>query len=117
ETLLHLDDLLLLHVEPLREKLRAGREAFRFELVLLLLQIKEELPLRLRRAELYQAPIVHDVTNDVRADPPYGVRREAHAAVRIEVLHRLHEADVALLDEIEERAERPLVLARDHDDE
>ena len=92
----------------------SGGEALGLEPVLLLLQVEEELALRLRRADLHHPPVVHHVADDVGADPPDGVRREADAAVGIELLHRLHEADVALLDQVEQVAEGALVLARDH---
>src|SRR6185295_8267077 len=61
EPLLHLDDLALLHVEPLREELRPGDETLRLEPILLLLEIEEELPLRLGGTELHHAPVVHDI--------------------------------------------------------
>ena len=62
-------------------------------------------------------PVVHDVADDVGADPPHRVRREAHAAVRVEVLDRLEQPDVALLHEVEQVVDGALVLARDHHDE
>ena len=70
------------------------------ELGALLSQVEEELALRLRRPELHEAPVVQDEPQDVRADPPGGVRRELHAAVRVVALHGLHQADVPLLDEV-----------------
>src|ERR1051325_1881033 len=114
EPLLHLDDFALFDVEALGEELGARREALGLESFLFLLQIEEELALRLRRADLDHAPVVNEVPDDIGANPPDGIRRKADAAVRIEVLHRLHQADIALLDEIEEIAKRALILARDH---
>ena len=52
---------------------------------------------------------------DVRADPPRRVRRQLHAAIGIVLLHRLHEADVALLHQVEQVAVRAPVLVRDLD--
>src|SRR5262249_27381975 len=43
ETLLHLDDLGLLHAEALGDELRLGREALALEALLLLLEVEEEL--------------------------------------------------------------------------
>src|SRR6059036_3543591 len=117
EALLHLDHLLLAHVETLSDQLRAGREALALEPLALLGEVEEELALRLRGADLHQAPVVHDVADDVGADPPHRVGREADAAVGVEVLDRLEETDVALLDEVEQVVEGALVLARDHHDQ
>src|SRR5881396_2590237 len=117
EALLHLDHLLLAHVEALGDQLRTGREALALEPLALLGEVEEELALRLRGADLHQAPVVHDVADDVGADPPHRVGGEADAAVGVEVLDRLEEADVPLLDEVEEIVEGALVLARDHHDQ
>src|SRR2546425_2966591 len=117
EPLLHLDDFLLLHVQALRDELRRWREAFALEPVALLLEIEEELALRLRGADLHQPPVVDDVPDDVGADPPDRVGRKADSAVGVEVLDRLEEPDVPLLDQVEEIVEGALVLARDHHDQ
>src|SRR5438034_467176 len=105
EALLHLDHFLLAHVEALGDELRAGREALALEPLALLGEVEEELALRLRGADLHQAPVVHDVADDVGADPPHRVGGEADAAVGVEVLDRLEQADVPLLDEVEEVVE------------
>src|SRR5690606_6094036 len=61
--------------------------------------------------------LVRGGARDRLADPPRGVGRELVAAAVVELLDRAHEADVALLDEVQER-EAPLhVLLRDRDDE
>src|SRR5437867_3343697 len=117
EALLHLDHLLLAHVEALGDQLWTGREALALESLALLGEVEEELALRLRGADLHQAPVVHDVADNVGADPPHRVGREADAAVGVEVLDRLEQTDVPLLDQIEEVVEGALVLARDHHDE
>jgi hypothetical protein len=83
------------------------------EALLLLVEVEEELALRLRGAELHQAPVVDDEPQDVRADPPRRVGRELHPAVRVVALHRLHEADVALLHEVHEVAVGAAVLVGD----
>jgi hypothetical protein len=48
------------------------------------------------------APLVGQGTADRVADPPAGVGREAVAALMVETLDRLHEADVALLNEVDQ---------------
>src|SRR5438105_380754 len=50
-------------------------------------------------------------------NPPGRVRREAVSAGVIEALDGLHEADVALLDEIDERQPAAVVTASDRNDE
>ncbi len=49
------------------------------------------------------ARLVHDRALDVLPDPPGGVSREAKAALRVELVERVHEAEVAFLHEVEER--------------
>ena len=48
------------------------------------------------------ARLVGDRAGDGLADPPGGVGRELVAAAVFELVHRLHQADVAFLDEVEE---------------
>src|SRR5512133_1812535 len=61
--------------------------------------------------------LVGDGAGDRLADPPRRVRRELVAALVLELVHRLHEADVALLDEVQELQAAVRVLLRDRDDE
>jgi hypothetical protein len=49
-----------------------------------------------------RARLVGDGAGDRLADPPRGVGRELVAAAVLELVDRLHQADVALLDEVEE---------------
>ena len=60
---------------------------------------------------------VGDAAGDRLADPPRGVRGELEALAPVELLDRVHQAEVALLDEVEERQARGLVLLGDRDDE
>src|SRR5207342_2298760 len=60
---------------------------------------------------------VGDRSADRLADPPGRIGRELEAAPVIELLDRPHEADVALLDEVEDADPARLVAARDRDDE
>ena len=48
------------------------------------------------------ARLVGDRTRDRLADPPGGIGRELVAAAIFELVHRLHQADVAFLDQVEE---------------
>jgi hypothetical protein len=50
--------------------------------------------------ELHQRPGLQDVVLDVGPDPPDGVGDEADALVGVELLYRLHQPDVPLLDEV-----------------
>jgi hypothetical protein len=58
------------------------------------------------------ARLVGERARDGLADPPRGVRREACPAIGIEFLHRVQEAEIALLDEIEERQAAVAVAPR-----
>src|SRR5262249_23126180 len=60
-------------------------------------QIAHRLPLGFTPANL--AAVVLEVPRDVRADPPHRVSREANVLLGVEVLDRLHQANVALLDQ------------------
>src|SRR5512133_2305740 len=63
--------------------------------------------------------LVGDRARDRLSDPPRRVGRELVAALVLELVHRLHQADVALLDEVEElqAAVRVLLGDRDHEAE
>ena len=54
------------------------------ELLALLPQIKEQLALGLRRADLHEPPVVEDELEDVGADPERRVARELDAAIGVE---------------------------------
>ncbi len=55
--------------------------------------------------------------SDCLANPPGGVRGELEALAPVELFNGVHEAEVALLDQVEERQTRGLVLFRDRHDE
>src|SRR5512133_339855 len=63
------------------------------------------------------APRLLEVLADVGADPPDGVRGEAGAGVRVELLGRAHQADVPLLDHVVEADGPAPLLAGDGHDE
>src|SRR5829696_3572377 len=58
------------------------------------------------------APGVGDAALDRLADPPRGVRGELEPLAPVELLDRVDEAEVALLDEVEQREAGRLVLLR-----
>ena len=61
------------------------------------------------------ARLVGDRARDRLADPPRGVGRELVAAAVFELVHRLHQADVAFLDQVEELQAAVGVLLGDRD--
>src|SRR5262245_57139647 len=61
--------------------------------------------------------LVGNGAGDRLADPPRGVGRELVAAAILELVHGLHQANVAFLNEIEELQPAIRVLLRDGDDE
>ena len=68
-------------------------------------------------AAAHLAAVVLQVAGDVRADPPDRVGGEADVLLRVEVLDRLHQTDVALLDEVVQpgAAVGELLGDRDHE--
>ena len=64
-----------------------------------------------------RAPGVGDAARDRLADPPCGVRGELEALAPVELLDGVHQAEVALLDEIEQGQSRRLVLLGDRHDQ
>ena len=135
-----LDDVAELGVAVLAERLgqaqRLGAEAQRLdELVLGHLALDAELLDRRRAAELElearlglldaregvagvhresdRPPGVRDASGDRLTDPPRGVGRELEPLAPVELLDRVHEPEVALLDEVQQREARGLVLLRD----
>ena len=63
-----------------------------------------------------RACLIDDRPGDALADPPGGVGRELVASLVVELVDGLHEADVALLDQIEERHVVVQVSLRDGHD-
>src|SRR5262249_34006242 len=64
-----------------------------------------------------RAGLVGDGARDRLANPPCRVRRELVAAAVLELVDRLHQADVALLDQIQELQAAVGVLLGDRDDQ
>ena len=61
------------------------------------------------------ARLVHDGALDALADPPGGVGRETEAALRIELLQRVNQPEVAFLDQVQQlQAATDVVLGDIH---
>ena len=60
-----------------------------------------------------RASLLRQRPRDRLADPPRGVGRELEAELVVELLHRADQAEVALLDQVEQRHARLRVVARD----
>ena len=80
-------------------------------------QVEEQLALRLGGGDLHQPPVAQHVLVDLGADPVHGERHQAHADVRVEALHGLHQADVAFLNQVADRQAVAAVAAGDVHDE
>ncbi len=113
----HVRHFLLLDAEPPGDFGRRRLDAHGREPRFFLVEVEEELALCLRRAELHEAPVVEDESQNVGADPPGRIRRELDAAIRVVALDRLHEADVALLHEVHDVLVGAPVLVGDLDHE
>ena len=61
--------------------------------------------------------LIHDRALDRLADPPRRVGREAEAALGVELVERVDEAEVAFLDQVGQREPAVGVVLRDADDE
>ena len=66
-------------------------------------QVEEQLLLRSGGAHLHQAPRTQDILLDARLDPPHRIGREAEAAIGLELLDALHQADIAFGNEVGHR--------------
>src|SRR5690606_27916757 len=63
-------------------------------------QVEEQLALGLGGSHLDDAPVAQDEFVDLGADPVHGEGHQAHTHFRVEALDRLHQADVAFLDQV-----------------
>ena len=82
------------------EQLRGSLDALGFQSFLFLAQVGKEFPLGLGRSDFDELPVVHYKLHYVGLDPKRCIVRKFVSPVRIEFLCRLHQSDVALLDEI-----------------
>jgi hypothetical protein len=83
------------------------------DLVLHPAQVEEELLLSRGGAHLDERPAAQDEFLDRCADPPHRVGREAEAAIGLELLHALHQADIALRDQLADRQAVAAIAHRD----
>jgi hypothetical protein len=65
-------------------------------------EVEEQLLLRCGGADFDQAPAAQDEFLHRRLDPPHRIGREAEAAIGIEFLHALHQADIAFGNQLAE---------------
>jgi hypothetical protein len=62
------------------------------------------------------AALIREDVQQRLADPPDGVADEFHVACRVETARRLHQVEIALVDEVEERHPRPRQRFAAHDE-
>src|SRR3974390_1821150 len=121
ETAVHVDHILLGHAEALGDDLHliGAQIAFleRRDLALRFAQVEEELLLVRRGAHLHQRPRAQDVCLYRCLDPPHGVGCETEALFGPEALDRLHQADIALRDDLGNRQAVPAIAPGDFTDE
>ena len=100
QPLVHLDDVALPYVQSVGEQFRVRRESLPFELGLLFFEIVEQLPLVLGRPDFDQSIGVQEIAENVGPRPPGGIGVKADVLRRVELLDRLHQADVAFLNQV-----------------
>ena len=104
ETAVHVDHVLVGHAETLGNQLDlVGVQIAlvqRRDLALCLAQVEEQFLLVRGGAHLYERPGTQDVLLYRSLDPPHGIGGETEALVGLEPLHRLHQADIALRDDL-----------------
>ncbi len=119
QTGFHLDHFFLLDAQAgcHLTGLAAGQRIDAFVIGLQAAQIEEQLALGFGRGDLDQAPVLEDVLVDFGLDPVHGERHQANATRRIEAFDRLHQADVAFLDQVGMRQAIAEVTTGDGNDE
>ena len=107
--LLHLNDFFTLDVQRFRHmadlvvaQCVAMRGHIGIVLVTLLhrTQVKKQLALRLGRGNFHHAPVFQDVLMHLSLDPVQRIAHQPHALIRIKTLDGLHQANVALLNQV-----------------
>ena len=79
-------------------------------------QVEEQLALRLGRGDLDDAPVLEDEFVNLGLDPVHREADQTHPDFRIVALDRLHQADIAFLDQVGELQAVTEITARDvHD--
>src|SRR3546814_15403938 len=79
--------------------------------------VEEQLLLRRGGAHFDEAPRAQDEFLDRGADPPHRIGGKAKAALGVELLHALHQADIALADQLADRQAVAAIAHRDLGDE
>jgi hypothetical protein len=95
----HLDHFLALHVQLPRNRIRLVRRE-RGEAGFHAAQVEEQLALRLGSGDLDDAPVTQDKLMNLRPDPVDRERHQTHSSIRVKPPDRLHQADIALLDQV-----------------
>ena len=113
----NLVQVLLVDVELGGEQLGRDVDARGEQFLPLLLEPEEQLAPRARVADVDEARVRHQEAEHVGADPVGGVGAEARPQLRLPALDRLHEADAALLEQVQDVGPRAAVLVGDRDDE
>lgn len=65
--------------------------------------------------QAYRARLIHDRALDALPDPPRGIRRKPETTRGIEFFDSVHQAEIALLDQIEQRHATIQITLRDTD--
>ena len=119
--LLHLDDFLALDIQGAGHRIdlvRGERVAVGchvgvvFEALLHGAQIEKQLALRLGRGHLDHTPVLQNIFVYLGLDPVHRIAHQTHVLVRVKALDRLHETNVAFLNQIAVRQSITEVLAR-----
>ncbi len=101
EPIFHFDDVFLGDIESFGDKFGLDFEALALQACALLVELEEKLARSSGRSQANAAHVVEDVLEDIGADPINCVRRQLYALVGVIALHRFHQADIALLDEVQ----------------
>ncbi|MPN07587.1 hypothetical protein SDC9_154858 [bioreactor metagenome] len=130
QTGFHLDDFLALDVELCSNRINfvrsqgfaqgqlfVGHGGIGLQVMLHRAQIEEQLALGLGRRDLDHAPVLQDIFVNFRLDPVHGVADQTHALIGIEAFDSLHQAHIALLNQVAVRQAIAQVLARDGDNQ
>ena len=102
EAEVHFDDVAFFDFEVFGEPFGGGFDALGEELFAGAVEVVIKFALGLGGADLHESVVIHEVFEDVGADPPLGVAREADLAVGVEAANGVDEAEVTFLDEVEE---------------
>jgi len=100
--LLHLDHVLLTDVEAFRQEAWAGEESLGFESLFFTKKMVEKFLLRRSGSDSHEAEVIKKVFQNVGADPPRGVIPKARSSGGVELGNGFHQANVSLLNEVQD---------------